>query len=128
MRAHDAPGWLNLGSCQVRFEGEEGWVETGDSGKIALYPESLRTEQRISTDVNIDAEPHVRNFLDCVRSRAQAACNADVARWSHVAGHAAAIAWMLDRKVAFDPVKEEFIGDDEANRMRTRAMREPWRM
>ena len=64
--------------------------------------------------------PYVRNFLDCVKSRAQPACNADVARWLHVAGHAAAIAWMLDHKVAFDPVKEAFIGDDKANRMRTR--------
>ena len=130
MRARStyAPGWLDLGSCPVRFEGEEGWVETGDSGKIALYPESLRTEQRIATEVNIDAASHVRNFLDCVKSRAQPACNADIARSSHVAGHAAAIAWMLDRKVAFDPVKEAFFGDEEANRMRTRPMREPWRM
>jgi len=48
-----------LGSCSVRFEGRRGWVETGDSGKIALYPESLRTERTISTDVHIDAESHV---------------------------------------------------------------------
>jgi len=135
MRAHDALGWLSLGSCSVRFEGEEGWVETGDSGKIALYPETLRTDRTVFTDKkdstpwHVDqAEWHVRNFLDCVKSRAQAACNADVARSSHIAGHAAAIAWMLDRKVAFDPAKEEFIGDDEANRMRTRALREPWHM
>jgi predicted dehydrogenase len=128
MRAFDAEGWLNLGSCQVRFEGADGWVETGDSGKIALYPESLRTQQTTATDVNLDAEGHVRDFLDCVKSRAQPACNADIARSSHVAGHAAAIAWMLDRKVAFDPVNEEFIGDDEANRMRTRPMRAPWRL
>ena len=135
MRAHDAPGWLSLGSCSVRFEGEEGWVETGDSGKIALHPETLRTGRPVFADKgdpttwHVDqAELHVRNFLDCVKSRAQPACNADIARSSHVAGHAAAIAWMLDRKVAFDPAKEAFIGDDEANRMRTRAMREPWRM
>lgn len=135
MRAHDAPGWLSLGSCSVRFEGEEGWVETGDSGKIALYPETLRMERTVFADKgdpttwHVDqAEWHVRNFLDCVKSRAQPACNADIARSSHVAGHAAAIAWMLDRKVAFDPAKEAFIGDDEANRMRTRAMREPWHM
>ena len=128
MRPQDGEGWLNLGSCQVRFEGEDGWVETGDSGKIALYPESLRTQQKTATDVNLDAEGHVRDFFDCVKSRAQPACNADIARSSHVAGHAAAIAWMLDRKVAFDPVKEAFIGDDEANRMRTRPMRAPWRL
>ena len=128
MRAHDAEGWLGLGSCQVRFEGDEGWVETGDSGKIALYPETLRAQRTIAVDVEISAVSHVRNFFDCVKSRAQPACNADIARSSHVAGHAAAIAWMLDRKVAFDPAKEAFIGDDEANRMRTRAMREPWHM
>jgi predicted dehydrogenase len=128
MRAHDAPGWLNLGSCPVRFEGEEGWVETGDSGKIALYPESLRTDEAAFNEEGDPTRWHVRNFLDCVKSRAQPACNADIARWSHVAGHAAAIAWMLDRKAAFDPAKEEFIGDDEANRMRTRPMREPWHM
>jgi hypothetical protein len=45
-----------------------------------------------------------------------------------VASHAAAIAWILDRNVKFDPAKEEFIGDDEANRMRTRAMRDPWQL
>jgi hypothetical protein len=128
MCAHDAPGWLSLGSCSVRYEGEEGWVETGDSGKIALHPESLRTERTVFTATGDATTLHVRNFLDCVKSRAQPACNADIARSSHVAGHAAAIAWMLDRKVAFDPAKEAFVGDDEANRMRTRPMREPWRM
>lgn len=35
-------------------------------------------------------------------------------------------AWQLGRKVTFDPVKESFVGDDEANRMRTRARRAPW--
>ncbi|NQT50943.1 hypothetical protein HQ576_02770 [bacterium] len=47
-------------------------------------------------------------------------------RHSHIACHAAAIAWMLGRKVTFDPVKEAFVGDDEANAMRTRALRSPW--
>ncbi|NCO94155.1 MAG: gfo/Idh/MocA family oxidoreductase, partial [Armatimonadetes bacterium] len=43
-----------------------------------------------------------------------------------LACHAAALAWKLGRKLRFDPVKEEFVGDDEANRMRSRARREPW--
>jgi hypothetical protein len=125
---NEPEGWLSLGSCPVRFEGEEGWVETGDSGKIALYPETLRTQRTVSVDAEISALSHVRDFFDCVKSRAQPACNADIARSSHVASHAAAIAWMLDRKVAFDPAEEAFLGDDEANRMRTRAMRSPWHM
>ena len=55
------------------------------------------------------------------------ASNADVMRHSHLACHAGAIAWMLRRKLTFDPAKETFIGDEEANRMRTWAKRDPWR-
>ena len=40
----------------------------------------------------------------------------------------AIIAYRLERSLRWDPVKEEFAGDAEANRLRTRALREPWRM
>jgi hypothetical protein len=56
------------------------------------------------------------------------AANAEVARKSHVACHAAYISWLLGRKVTFDPAKEEFVGDEAANRLRSRALREPWRV
>jgi len=118
-------GWMGLGTCPVRFEGDEGWVETGDSGGIKLHPASLRGERRRFIR-GTDPAGHARNFLDCVRSRARTASNADVMRHSHIACHAAAIAWMLGRKVTFDPAKEAFVGDDEANAMRTRALRSPW--
>ena len=52
--------------------------------------------------------------------------NADVMRKSHIACHAAAIAWKLGRKLRFDPVTEMFIGDEEANRLRVRSERQPW--
>jgi hypothetical protein len=45
-------------------------------------------------------------------------------RRSHIACHAAAIAWVLRRKLKLDPVKEEFIGDDEANLLRARPIRD----
>ena len=98
-------------------------METGDSNEVALY--RCARSERIRSGTY---PAHLRNFFDCVKSRAQPATNADIARSSHVASHAAAIAWMLDRKVRFDPAKEEFVGDQEANRMRTRAMREPWKI
>ncbi len=128
MRPHDDGNWIPLGTCQIRFEGDEGWVETGDSNEVAVYPESLRTGLTIFDKVGTYPVSHLRNFFDCIKTRAQPATNADVACWSHVASHAAAIAWMLDRKVKFDPLNVAFIGDDEANRMRTRAMREPWQV
>ena len=36
---------LRFGSCPVRFEGDEGWVETGDSGSVDVHPRSLRGER-----------------------------------------------------------------------------------
>jgi len=119
-------GWIGTGTCPVRFEGDEGWVETGDNGSIELHPASLRNEWRAFTMRGTDPAKHTREFLDCVKSRGVPAANSGVMRHSHLACHAAAIAWMLGRKLRFDPVKEEFIGDTEANRMRSRALREPW--
>jgi len=131
-------GWLGLGTCPVRFEGDEGWIETGDSGRIVVEPPSLQLAQIRPLDSGsadevervwgpgISPRCHVRDFLDCVKSRALPASNARATRKTHVACHAAYIAWLLKRKVSFDPLKEEFIGDDEANLMRSRALREPW--
>ena len=48
--------------------------------------------------------------------------------YAHIACHAANIALFLGRKVNYDPEKNEFIGDEEANRLRSEALREPWRL
>jgi predicted dehydrogenase len=115
-----------LGTCPVRFVGDGGSVETGDSGEIVVEPESLRKElPEASKRVNgLDVSSHARNFFDCIRTRNPAAANPDVMRRSHIACHAAAIAWILQRKLTIDPVKEEFVGDDEANRLRSRPARQ----
>lgn len=121
-------GWLPLGSCPVRFEGETGWVETGDSGKLALSTPALLAGRKVAEIAGYPANFHVRNFLDCVKTRGITRVNADVACQSHIACHAANIAIFLGRKLNYDPKKNEFIGDDEANRLRSEALREPWRI
>lgn len=114
-----------LGTCPVRFIGDAGSVETGDSGEIVAQPESLQKELPDGSKrvVGLDVTAHARNFFDCIRSRTMTAANQDVMRRSHIASHAAAIAWILGRKLRIDPVKEEFIGDPEANLLRTRPQR-----
>lgn len=119
--------WLGLGTCPVRFEGDEGWVETGDGGGIKCHPESLLAGRNRPAEIGTHPAQHTRNFFDCVKSRKLTAANANVMRHSHIACHAAALAWILGRKLTLDPVKEEFVGDEEANRMRYWARREPWR-
>jgi predicted dehydrogenase len=125
------PGWVqHLGTCPVRFVGDEGWVEVGDSGEIEVHPASLKAElkQLPAKTVGLDVGAHARNFFDCVRSRAEPAANARVMRHSHIACHAAAQAWLLQRKLTFDPAHEVFINDDEANGLRSRPARDPFRV
>jgi len=70
----------------------------------------------------------MENFLDCVKTRAKTRADADIACQAHIACHAANISLLLGRKVNYDPVKNEFPGDEEANRLRSEAIREPWRV
>ncbi|MCA9186913.1 MAG: Gfo/Idh/MocA family oxidoreductase [Pirellulaceae bacterium] len=121
-------GWIPLGSCPVRFEGDDGWIETGDSGKFVLSSPELLGERNVAEIGGYPATFHVRDFLDCVKSRSQPLASADVACYSHIACHAANIAVYLGRKLEYDPVKNEFLNDDQANRLRSEALREPWRI
>lgn len=121
-------GWIPLGSCPVRFEGETGWVEAGDSGKMVLSSPELIAGHEVAEIGGYPATFHVREFLDCVKSRAKTKGNADGACNAHIACHAANIALALNRQVKYDTVKHEFIGDEQANRLRSEALREPWRI
>ncbi len=121
-------GWIPLGSCPVRFEGENGWVEAGDSGKMVLSSPELLAGREVAEIGGYPATFHVRDFLDCVKTRSQPKGNADAACNAHIACHAANIALALGRKVTYDAVKHEFIGDEQANRLRSEAVREPWRI
>lgn len=120
------PKWITrLGTCPVRFVGDQGWLETGDSGETEVSSDALKKElaEAAGKVKGLDVTAHARNFFDSVKSRKPTVANAEVMRNSHVACHAAAIAWMLKRKLNFDPIKQEFVGDDEANSLRARSAR-----
>lgn len=121
-------GWLGLGSCPVRFEGEDGWVEAGDSGKFILSSPELLAGREVAEIGGYPATFHIRNFLDCVKTRRQPRCSAEVACWGHIACHATNISLVLNRELKFDPATCEFIDDAEANRFRSEALRSPWRL
>lgn len=120
------PRWITrLGTCPVRFTGDEGSVETGDEGEIVASSKPLSKELDQTKRVRgLDVSAHARNFFDCVKSRQQTVCNPTVMRRSHIACHAAALSWILGRKLKINPVTEEFVDDDDANRMRFRGSRD----
>lgn len=119
------------GSCGERFDGERGWVAAADGYAMpdASSPELLADYKKVIGDYvartgrSLD---HMRNFLDCVKSREQTVANPSVMHRSMSTVHAANICMWLERDLVFDPVTEMFVNDDEANRMRSRAQREPW--
>jgi len=128
------PNWTPaVGICPVKFIGSEGSVETGDTGVTELSQESLRGELPPAGKIprGTDAALHARNFFDSVKTRKPTICNAEVMRQSHIACHAAAMAWMLGRKLVFDPARNLFVTtaggpDEEANLLKTRPERNPW--
>ena len=119
------------GSCGERFDGTEGWAGSADgySKPAVSNPAMLGEFKKVVGEYVARtgrALNHMRNFLDCVKSREQTVANPTVMHRSMTTVHAANICMWLKRSLKYDPVKEEFVNDDEANRMRSRAMREPW--
>ncbi|MEM7375511.1 MAG: Gfo/Idh/MocA family oxidoreductase [Bacteroidota bacterium] len=125
----ERPGWFqHLSTCPVRFVGEEGWVEVGDSGGIEVSSEALKKAVKdMPRNVSgLGVGEHSRNFFDCIKSRQATAANPTVMRHSHIACHAAAIAWMLGRKISLDPKTETIVNDFEANSLASRPSRKWW--
>lgn len=113
------------------FVGEHGWVTTmSTGGQIEGEPESLFEEMQLkrTREVNIGANDHHANWLACLRSRKSPSADEEIGHRAASLGHLANIACWTGRSLKWDPVKEQFIGSDAANRLRSRAMRSPWRM
>ncbi len=122
-----SPQYLTrLGTCPVRFVGERGAVETGDEGELVFSPSSLSTvkDDPAKRVRGLDVSAHARNFFDCMRSRALPVANQHVMRRSHIACHAAAIAWILGRELTIDPKTERFVDDEDANLLIARTARD----
>ena len=123
-------GWWH-GSCGVRYEGAEGWVSVADgySKPEVSSPELLDDFAKVVRDyTERTGHPmnHVRDLFDSIKSRRPTVAGPEVMYRSMTTVHAANICMWLKRDVKYDPVKAEFINDAEANRLRSRAMREPW--
>jgi predicted dehydrogenase len=110
------------------FEGTNGWVLVDREG-IYTSPSSLLEWRPSPSGVHLySSSGHVRNFLDCVRTRKDTVCTIDEAVRVDILCHLADIATRLGRSISWDPEKELFENDPQANRMLTRSMRSPWKL
>ena len=110
----------------VKFTGADGWVFV-TRGKIeASDPEVLSKPLQGSVTKLYMSNDHMGNFFDCVRSRKLPVCDAEVGHRSASVCHLGAIAVRLGRALTWDPEKEQFVGDAEANQWLAREQRKPW--
>lgn len=112
---------------------EEGVVVYGDQGYIVIgntHWKACDPKHKILAEGsgNNDGLSHIQNFVDCVKSRKKP--NADLETVGHISSvlcHAGNTSWRVGRKLILDPTTEMYVGDDEANRLRTRPeYRKPW--
>ncbi len=110
----------------VRFVGEEGEILVTREKIEATHPSILK-DPIPSNGIHLyESLEHHRNFLDCVRSRKETICPAEVGHRSISAGLLGEIAIYTGRTLKWNPEKEELIGDPVATGLLSRSFREPW--
>lgn len=119
-------------SVQTRFEGTDGWMQTGYGGTTASRPELLKGLPVV--DKKKDKDPHslhLENFIESVKQKIAPAAPIEVGHASAVLCHIANVAIRRfpthgRQLLQWDPVKERFTNNDEANAQLTRPRRSPW--
>jgi predicted dehydrogenase len=110
----------------IKFHGADGWIWV-TRGVITASDRSLLTKKLPEDAPRVYvSNDHMANFIDCVKSRKPTICPAEIGHRSASLCHLGVIAIRLGRKLKWDPAKEQFIGDDEANKHLSRPMRKPY--
>jgi hypothetical protein len=110
----------------VWFEGTDGWVFVTRGRLQASDKAILNDPLPASAERLYVSNDHMGNFFECVKTRKAPICDAEIGHRSVSAAHLGAISIRLARKLKWDPAKEQFVGDAEADKMLVREMRKPW--
>jgi hypothetical protein len=127
-----ANGVKLLGECVgprgIKFEGDKGWVFIHiHGGDLEAEPASLLKEVIGPNELHLGrSRGHHLDFIENVKSRGECKAPVEVGHHTATMCHLANIAMRLGRKLQWDPAKEVFLNDDEANRMKMPSMRGPW--
>jgi len=122
---------VDSGTPSLRFEGTDGWIgNRGWRAPLQGQPASILDSVIGPNEIHLFTCPQgeQRNFLDCVKSRQECYFPPEIGQRCFTIAHIGNIAMILGRKLKWDPEKERFTNDDEANRMLGRAMRSAWHL
>ncbi len=105
------------------FFGTKGRMFLSRRGKIQVVDERNKPIDHGIAATPQDADAHIANFLDAIRNHRRPNGDIEFGHLSSSLSHLANIATRLGRSLQFDPAKEQFIGDDDANRLVSREYR-----
>jgi len=106
--------------------GSKGTIHV-NRGKLTADPKEILDQETESLPVQlIRSKDHVRNFLDCIKSRELPICDVEIGHRSATVCHLGNIVCRLGRGVKWDPAKEVVVGDAQAQEMTDKPYREPW--
>jgi len=112
----------------VRFIGTRGIIDVA-RGFFESLPGNIVGREFRESDIKLyESNDHYQDWLDCIRSRKQPISTAEIGHRTATVCYLTNIAYELQRPLKWDPVKEEFLNDAEANRMRSGYLRSPWTM
>ena len=112
----------------VLFTGTEGRIEVSRD-HLATWPDTLLRQRIGPNEIHLyESTNPPDNFLECIRTRNRPASDAEVGCRSITVCHLGNIAYWLGRPLRWDPKEEKFLNNPEAERMKSRSMRAPWRV
>lgn len=113
----------------VVFHGTEGWIGDFKFGSFHASNQKLwKEELKPGAERVYESKGHVRNFIDCVKSRKETVCPVEMAIRCDTISHMVNTAAQTGRVINWDPKAEQIVGDPEAAKMLTRPFREKWRV
>jgi len=116
------------GPSGCTFEGDKGTIYV-DRSKLESTPgEIISTPLSASDNRLYHADDHGRNWLDCIASRKLPIADVEIGHRSATVCHLANLGYQLRHTLHWDPVKERFTGDEEANALLNRVPRDPWKV
>ena len=111
----------------THFEGEEGWVRANFGGPLEAEPKELLDSKIGPNELHLPLMHEKRDFLNAMKTRGRTLEDAEVGHRTASLGHLGQIAIQLGRPLKWDPHKERFPHDDEADKLLSLPPgRSPW--